>query len=72
MTSHLSNLYKLKYVSYLQKDLKYLDALANIRKEEPNLPWSAVMSRVSLLPILSSYHPESKEKFVNEYENTVK
>ncbi|VDK74990.1 unnamed protein product [Litomosoides sigmodontis] len=56
----------------LEKDLKYLDALMNIRKQEPNLSWSVIMSRVNLISILAKYHPESEEKFVKEYDETVK
>uniref|UniRef100_A0A0R3RWV2 T6PP_N domain-containing protein n=1 Tax=Elaeophora elaphi TaxID=1147741 RepID=A0A0R3RWV2_9BILA len=56
----------------LEKDLKYLDTLTNIRREEPSLSWSVVLSRVDLISILASYHPEGKEKFMKEYEDTVK
>ncbi|KAL3990737.1 Trehalose-phosphatase [Acanthocheilonema viteae] len=56
----------------LEKDLKYLDKLTNIRKEQPYLSWSVIMSRVDLISILANYHPESREKFVDEYKNAVK
>ncbi|VDM95378.1 unnamed protein product [Thelazia callipaeda] len=55
----------------LKKDLKYLKKLLQIRKSEPNLSWFAIMSQVDLISLLAGYHPESKEKFVNEYEKTV-
>lgn len=63
---------KFRKVSCLQKDLKYLDMLMNIRGKEPNLSWPVAMSRVDLISILTNYYPEGKEKFVMEYENTVK
>lgn len=44
----------------------------NIRKQEPNLSWSVVMSQIDLVSILASYHPEGEEKFVKEYDDTVK
>ncbi|KAK6112998.1 Trehalose-phosphatase [Brugia pahangi] len=56
----------------LEKDLKYLDALMNIRREEPHLLWPVIMSRVDLFSILANYHPKGKETFLKEYEDTVK
>ncbi|KAM3727834.1 Trehalose-phosphatase [Dirofilaria immitis] len=56
----------------LEKDLKYLEILTHIRGEEPSLSWPVVMSRLDLISILSNYHPEGKEKFMKEYENTVR
>ncbi|VDK89199.1 unnamed protein product, partial [Onchocerca ochengi] len=55
----------------LEKDLKYLEILTHIRKEEPSLSWPIIMSRLDLISILANYHPDGEKKFMKEYENTV-
>uniref|UniRef100_A0A915PXY7 Trehalose-6-phosphate phosphatase helical bundle domain-containing protein n=1 Tax=Setaria digitata TaxID=48799 RepID=A0A915PXY7_9BILA len=56
----------------LEKDLKYLETLSQIREEEPSLSWPVVMSRIDLISILADYHPEGKETFMKEYKEAVK
>ncbi|VDN18795.1 unnamed protein product [Gongylonema pulchrum] len=55
----------------LEKDLKYLRQLLQIRADEPSISWPVLLAKVDLPSILSPYHPESAEKFVEEYEQAV-
>lgn len=51
--------------------MKYLDQLLELRAVEPNSSWPVLMSKIDLVSILSIYHPQSADKFKEEYGEAV-